>query len=297
MRNTSRLLTGAILAATVGLGACSDSSGPTATPLSASNAAEVGDAVASTASLALAGIQPSVPTFGTGFPLFARGRSIDGGLTFAPPAAPPENCATSSDLTDTDGDGVPDNAVWTFTAANCTDTDVDGNRTVVTGSVAIADPGLTAGYDLGLNALTMQYYESGALSPLLQLVLDGDWSLRGTSEAITGDQNYTFALTVQGQRVTLANDLAVAFTATSGSSIAWGAPLPNGTISIDGAWRVSSSRETHSLTLLTATPLAYDDGCQGVVAGVLDAYGTGGAVRVTWTACDTYTAVFLPNAQ
>ncbi|HMU61197.1 MAG TPA: hypothetical protein PKA66_05395, partial [Gemmatimonadales bacterium] len=124
MRNTSRLLTGAILAATVGLGACSDSSGPSTTPLSASNAADVGDAVASTTTLALAGVSPSVPNFGIGFPLFANGRSITGGLSFAPPATPPENCPSASDLTDTDGDGVPDSAVWTFAAANCTETDV-----------------------------------------------------------------------------------------------------------------------------------------------------------------------------
>ena len=297
MRNTSRLLTGAILAATVGLGACSDSSGPTNIPLSASNAAQVGDAVASTTDLALLGVQPSVPNFGIGLPLFANGRAITGGLTFAPPAAPPESCASASDLTDTDGDGVPDNAVWTFTAANCTDTDVEGNRSVVTGSVAIADPGLTAGYDLQLNSLTSQFFRSGDLTPFVQLIMDGDWSLRGTSDAITADQNYTYVLSVQNERVSLANDLAVAFTAASGTSIAWGVPLPNGTISIDGAWRVSSSRETHSLTLVTATPLSYDDTCQGVVAGILDAYGTGGAVRVTWTGCGTYDAVFLPNAQ
>jgi hypothetical protein len=296
MRNTSRLLTGAILAATVGLGACSDSSGPSTTPLSASNAAEVGDAVASTADLALAGLNPTVPNFGTGFPLFTNGRAIGGGIAFSPPDTLP-SCPAASDLTDTDGDGVPDNAVWTFSAADCTQTDVDGNRSVVTGSVAISDPGLTAGYDLQLNSLTGQYYQSGDTSPFLQLIMDGDWSLRGTSEAITADQNYTYVLTVLNERVSLANDLAVAFTAANGTSIAWGVPLPNGTISIDGGWRVSSSRETHSLTLLTVTPLSYDDTCQGVVAGVLDAYGTGGAVRVTWTACGTYTSTFLPNAQ
>ena len=297
MRNTSRLLTGALLAATVGLGACSDSSGPTTPPLSASNAAEVGDAVASTATLALAGIQPSVPAFGTGFPLFANGRSITGGLSFAPPATPPENCPSASDLTDTDGDGVPDSAVWTFAAANCTETDVEGNRSVVTGSVAISDPGITAGYDLQLNSLTGQYFQNGDTSPILQLIMDGDWSLRATSDAISTDQNYTYVLTVQNERVTLANDLAVAFNAASGTSISWGVPLPDGTISIDGAWRVSSSRESHSLTLVTVTPLSYDDSCEGIVEGVIDAYGTGGAVRVTWTGCNAYTSVYMPNAQ
>lgn len=296
MRNTSRLLTGAILAATVGLGACSDSSGPSTTPLSAANAAEVGDAVASSADLAIAAVNPIVPVFTGGFPLFSTGgRSLGGGLTFAPPASPPENCPSASDLTDTDGDGVPDNAVWTFSSADCTETDIEGNRSVVTGSVTIADPGLTPGYDLGLNALTMQYFESGASTPTLKLVMDGDWSLRATSAAIAATQDYTYALTVQGERVTLTNDLTVDFTAASGSNISWGVPLPNGTLEVNGAWRVASSQETYALTLTTVTPLTYDAACEGITGGVLDAHGSGGTVRVTWTDCYTYTATFIAD--
>lgn len=297
MRNTSRLLAAALLAASAGLGACSDSSGPSTVPLSASNAAEIGSAVASTTNLALAGIAPSVPNFGTGFPLFsASGRAVGGGMTFASPDSVP-NCPAASNLTDTDGDGVPDNATWTFTAADCTQTDIEGNSSVVTGSIVLSDPGLTAGYDLHLSNLTGQYFQNGDASPTLQLSMNGNWSLRGTSDAIAADQNYTFVLTVQNQRVSLANDLAVAFNVANGSQISWGVPLPNGTISIDGAWRVSSSRETHSLALVTSTPLSYDETCGGVVAGVIDAHGTGGTVRTTWTACDTYTSTFMADPQ
>ena len=295
MRNTSRLLTGALLATTIGLGACSDSSGPSTTPLSASNAADVGAAVASTADLALVGIAPTIPNFGTGFPLFfANGRSIGGGMTFSPPDSLP-NCPSASNLTDTDGDGVPDNAMWTFSAADCTQTDIEGNRSVVTGTVVLTDPGLTAGYDLQLNSLTGQYYQSGDTSPVLQLIMDGDWSLRGTSETIAADQDYTYVLTVQNERVTLANDLAVAFNAANGTAISWGVPLPDGTISIDGAWRVSSSRETHALTLTTVTPLSYDAECAGIAAGVIAARGDGGTVRVTWTACGVHTDTFIAD--
>jgi len=295
MRNATRLLTGAILAATVGLGACSDSSGPSTTPLSAGNTADVGAAVASTADLAIAGVSPSIPDFGTGFPLFANGRAVGGGIAFSPPADSLPNCPSASNLTDTDEDGVPDNAMWTFTAADCTQTDLEGNRSVVTGTVVLSDPGLTPGYDLQLNSLTGQYFQSGDASPFLQLIMDGDWSLRGTSEAISADQNYTYVLTVQSQRVTLANDLAVAFNAANGTSIAWGVPLPDGTITIDGSWRVSSSRESHALTLTTVTPLAYDDACEGIVAGVLDAHGAGGTVRVTWTDCGVHTDTFIAD--
>ena len=100
---------------------------------------------------------------------------------------------------------------------------------------------------------------------------------------------------MQNERVTLANDLAVAFNAANGTAISWGVPLPDGTISIDGAWRVSSSRETHALTLTTVTPLSYDAECAGITAGVIAARGTGGTVRVTWTACGVHTETFTAD--
>jgi hypothetical protein len=293
MLNRPRGLAGLLAMAALGLAACSDSNSPTNDPLTAQSAAPVGAAMASTADLAVGALSPSVPAFGLGFPLFfSRGRALGGGIQFTPPDSLP-NCPAASSLTDTDGDGVPDNATWSFTAADCTQTDIEGNRSVVTGSVVVTDPGLTAGYDLHINNLAAQYYQTGASSPMLQLVMDGDWATRGTSDALSLDQNYNFVLTVNGQRASLANDLTVNFT-SAGDPISAGVPLPSGTIDISGAWRVSSSRENHALELTTITPLAYDATCGGIVAGVLDARGTGGNVRVTWTGCGAHTDAYLP---
>jgi hypothetical protein len=214
-------------------------------------------------------------------------------VTFSPPGVIPD-CPAASDQTDTDGDGVPDNATWTFSAANCTETDIEGNSNVVIGTVVISDPGLTAGYDLHLNDLTGSYYQNGETAPLLQLAMDGDWALRGTSESLLLDQAYDFALTVQDERVTLANDLAVAFDATGGP-IAWGASLPDGTLTIAGDWLVASSRERYHLTLATLEPLVYDDACGGFVGGVLQATGDGGEVQTTWTACGVHTSTFIED--
>ena len=299
MRNTSRLLTGALLASALGLGACSDSSGPSNDPITAQNAQSIGSAAASTADLAIGALNPAVPDFGGGFPLFfSNGRSIGGGISFAPPDSLP-NCPAASNLTDTDGDGVPDNATWTFTAADCTQTDIEGNRSVVTGSVVVSDPGLTAGYNLSLNHLTGAYYQNGAATPLLELAMDGTWALRGTSDALSLDQNYNFALTVQDEQVTLTNDLNVSFAAANGTAISWGVPLPDGTIAIDGDWRVASSRENFSLTLGTIDPLVYDDACGGIVGGTLEAQSrnndTGGVVHVVWTGCGVHTSTFIAD--
>lgn len=295
MPNRTHALTGLLLAATVGLGACNNDPGPTTDPLTAQNAQTVGAAAASTADLALGALNPAVPDFGGGFPLFfANGRSIGGGISFAPPDSLP-NCPAASNLTDTDSDGVPDNATWTFSAADCTQTDIEGNRSVVTGSVMVSDPGLTAGYNLSLNQLTGAYYQSGAATPLLELAMNGTWALRGTSDALSLDQNYNFALTVQNEQAILTNDLGVTFTAANGTAISWGVPLPDGTLAIQGEWQVDASQESHHLVLYTLQPLVYDDACGGFTSGALQATGEGGAVTVTWTACGVHTSTFTAS--
>ena len=295
MPNRTHALTRLLLAATVGLGACNNDPGPTTDPLTAQNAQTVGAAAASTADLALGALNPAVPDFGGGFPLFfANGRSIGGGISFAPPDSLP-NCPAASNLTDTDSDGVPDNATWTFSAADCTQTDIEGNRSVVTGSVVVSDPGLTAGYNLSLNQLTGAYYQSGAATPLLELAMNGTWTLRGTSDALSLNQNYNFALTVQNEQAILTNDLGVTFTAANGTAISWGVPLPDGTLAIQGEWQVDASQESHHLVLYTLQPLVYDDACGGFTSGALQATGEGGAVTVTWTACGVHTSTFTAS--
>lgn len=280
----------------IGLAACSDSTAPTSDPLTAQDAQGVGAAAASTADLALLAVNPSVPNFAGSFPLFfAAGRPLAQGLNLVPPAgSPPEGCPAASDLTDTDGDGVPDDATWTFTAEACTETDSAGNRSVVTGSVGLSDPGLTAGYDLDLNSLTAAYFESGAVTPTVLLGLDGQWSLRGTSDALSLAQHYNFDLTVPAHAAELTNSLDVVFSADAGD-IAWGVPLPDGTLTIDGTWGARVDDRSHALRLHTILPLVYDDACGGFVGGVLEASGDGGDVRVTWTACGQHTSEFTAS--
>lgn len=293
MSSASRRLLGLLLA-TAALGACSDDTGPQDTPITAQDAATIGAAAASTADLALVAIAPGVPDFSTGFlPFLAVGRRVPG-LHLAPPDSLP-NCPAAADATDTDGDGVPDDATWTFNAADCTRTDLEGNSSVVTGAVGISDPGLTPGYDLSIQALSARFYQSGDPDPALQLDLDGTWGLRGTSDALSLDQNYQFALTVLGESATLTNDLQVEFAAAEGTAIAWGVPLPDGLLTINGNWEVAADGEAHHLALTTMEPLVYDDACGGITGGVLLAAGTGGQVVITWTGCQVHTAEFFED--
>lgn len=292
MTRSTRLLSLVALAASAGLGACSDDTGPQNSPITARETQAIGAAAAQTADLAVTALTPSIPDFGGGvLTLFANGRSAPAGLQLSPPDSLP-NCPAASDLTDTDGDGVPDDAVWTFNAADCTQVDEDGNRGVVTGSVGLTDPGLTAGYDLDITGLTAQYYTAGAVTPLAQLNLDGTWALRGTSDALSLQQDYAWGLMLDGHTASLTNQLAVAFAVAEGGAIAWGVPLPDGTIEITGDWRVTTEEGSHHLTLTTTAPLVYDAACGGIVGGTLVAVGDGGEVTVTWTACRVHTAGF-----
>lgn len=292
-RSTRRLL-GLALAAGA-LAACSDDTGPNYTPITAADAASIGAAAASTADLAVAAISPGVPDFSTGLlPFLAVGRQLPGGLALSPPDSLP-NCPAAADTADTDGDGVPDDATWVFNAGDCTRTDIEGNASVVTGAVGVSDPGLTPGYNLNIQALSARYFETGHTDPSLQLDLDGMWALRGTSDALSLDQNYRFALMVLGESATLTNDLQVDFAAAEGTAIAWGAPLPDGLLAINGNWEVTGRDETRRLTLTTIEPLVYDDTCGGLTGGVLMAAGSGGQVVVTWTGCQLHTAEFVGN--
>ncbi len=292
-RSTRRFL-GLALAAGA-LAACSDETGPSYTPITAADAASIGAAAASTADLAVAAIAPGVPDFSTGLlPFLAVGRQLPGGLALTPPDSLP-NCPAAADTTDTDGDGVPDDALWEFNASDCTRTDLEGNSSVVTGSVGVSDPGLTPGYDLDIKGLSARFFQTGETDPSLRLDLDGRWGLRGTSDALSLDQNYQFVLAPLGHTATLTNDLAVAFAAAEGTAIAWGAPLPDGLLTINGNWDVVGDEEAHHLTLTTVEPLVYDDACGGLTGGVLLAAGSGGQVIVTWTGCQLHTAEFVGN--
>jgi len=97
---------------------------------------------------------------------------------------------------------------------------------------------------------------------------------------------------LDGHTASLANDLTVAFTVAQGGAIAWGEPLPSGTLAINGDWRVTTEERSHHLTLTTTEPLVYDAACGGIVGGTLVAVGDGGEVSVTWTACRVHAAVF-----
>jgi hypothetical protein len=206
-------------------------------------------------------------------------------------------CVTPSSSAETDGDGVPDDATYTFTAPPCRYEGDQGVRDFtldVVGQLRISDPfPETPGFGANL-ALT---------------------ALRFSLSAEDADRNYsvirngTMALTGNTAVLELATDLQVQRTFTglldASVELVWGVrfdpentlqinqPLPSGSVTVSGAVGWSRGSESFDLTITTATPLHYDASCaatgQRFDDGELRVSGTFGEtpgyVRIVWQDC------------
>jgi hypothetical protein len=275
MRRPCRhLLAAGVLA--VALAACGDSTDPDADPLPDNAATAVGLTVRDNVEASLDAFFPArlLQPFGTG------------------PADDP--CVTPSSSAETDGDGVPDDATYTFTAPPCRYTGVRGFSLDVVGQLRIVDPvPATPGFgaDISLTGLRFSLTADDA---------DKNYSVI---------RNGTMILTGSPAGLELATDLQVqrSFTGLSDASaeLVWtvgfdpetslqiNQPLPNGSVTVSGTVGWSRGDESFDLSITTATPLHYDASCaatgQRFDAGELRVSGTfgetPGSVRIAWQDC------------
>jgi hypothetical protein len=266
----------ALSALALGLGACGDSTDPDDDPLPDNAATAVGLTVRDN-------VEASFDAF---FP-----RRLLQPLSTGPAEDP---CTTASAPGDTDGDGVPDEASYTFTAPPCRFEAVRGFTLDVVGQLRIEDPAP----------------ETAAFDAIVDLT-----GLRFTLTHEDADRNYSITrngrMTLSGtpSGLELASDLQVLRTFTGLSDAAVEAvwvlgfdpettlqinqPLPNGNLTIAGTVNWSRSDETFDLTVTTVTPLHYDSACdetgQRFDDGELAVSGTSGdtpgAVRIAWSNC------------
>jgi len=287
--------------AALALAACGDDSNAPNDPITADDAQNIGETSAALADLAVAGLQSASLDVSNGPPgsLFSAARIIPPGIRLGSPMLAlgrsiPEGCPDITGLSDSDGDGIPDNAVFTFTAAECTTIYEDGAREVVTGIIRLSDPGTTPGYDLVYDDWRVRYYDPGETSPALNVLVNGDWLLLGTTTSRTLSQQTDINLAANGQSVTLTSDFDAGFTATEPGTLAWNQPLPDGSIQFNGDWTIESPQGDFALGVETLAPLHFDPLCFGITGGELMAVGSnGGSVDVTWAGCGVYTASFV----
>lgn len=215
-------------------------------------------------------------------------------------ATKPPACVTvnPNPVVDSDADGVPDNATYTF---NCNKTRITGGTTSITGTGTLSDPGV--GFSLSLTNLKTDLKNAdGSLA--ISSTRNGTRNATGSGSQITLNTNLNVQRQVTGSAAaSLSNKLALTFTADAGSSIVQGQPLPSGTFSANGSYGWVRGSESYSFQVSTPTNLRYDATCgselkitSGVLRATLQGTGANGFLRVTFNGCGaTPSIIFLKN--
>jgi hypothetical protein len=258
------------------LAACGDSTAPDNDPLPDNAATAVGLTVRDNVEASLDAFFPArlLQPFSTG------------------PADDP--CVTPSSSAETDGDGVPDDATYTFTAPPCRYTDVRGFSLDVVGQLRIVDPDPETpgfGADISLTALRFSLTADDA-DKNYSVIRNGAITLTGSPAGLE------LATDLQVQRsFTGLPDAAAEHVWTVGfdpeTSLQINQPLPNGSVTVSGTVGWSRGNESFDLTITTVTPLHYDASCaatgQRFDDGELRVSGTFGEtpgnVRIAWQDC------------
>lgn len=266
----------ALGALALGLGACGDSTDPDDDPLPDNAATAVGLTVRDNVEAA--------------FDAFLPARLLQPLST----GSANDPCVTATAPTDTDGDGVPDDASYTFTAPPCRYTDVRGFTLDIVGQLRIVDPAPeTAGFGAVIDLTNLRFSHTAE---------DGDrnYSVTRNGRVTLGGSPAGLELSSELQVLrtfTGLSDAAVETVWTVGfdpeTTLQINQPLPSGSVTVAGTVNWSRGDENFDLTVTTVTPLHYDASCdetgQRFDAGELAVTGTfgetPGSVRIAWENC------------
>jgi len=216
------------------------------------------------------------------------------GTNQAPTTAFTLACVTPSSATDSDGDGVPDDAIYSFTAPPCRFTGWRGGTLDIVGQLRIQDPLPSAagfGYDATLTDVLTRFIASDS-DVIYDVTRNGTRILSGSTAGLVLSANLQVLRSFPG-KLDAAVDKQWAVTYTPAAPLQINIPVPSGTLDIAGTINWLRGDETFDLTITTPTPLHYNAGCtetvQRIDAGELNAAGTfddiEGFVRVRWTEC------------
>jgi hypothetical protein len=194
------------------------------------------------------------------------------------------NCVPTAtgDTTDSDGDGIENNATYTFTAANCFYQDTLGNGFAVTGSVSIQDTdgGATLfGFAIDFNRRKVLFYSDSASAGF---DWDGTHTATVTSATATTNQAFTARWRVNDLPVYSARySWGLVYTPDTGTiDPSTQQTLPDGTFDLTGAYAWSGQFGTAdgdwTFNISTPTPLHWSSSCEG-----LDPPFDGGQVRAS----------------
>lgn len=216
-------------------------------------------------------------------------------------------CAAPSNTTDTDGDGIYNDATITYVATTCTRENRRGGNVSLSGSLRIQDPtpsvaGLA--FNNTLTGLTFSFTGVGSAARNYTVSRTGTRNVSLSSAGLGLASALTITRTFNaGDPATVQKTWNVTYTPAAGSSLVVGQPLPSGTFSATGSVNWTRGTEVLSLAVTTSTPLTYSASCisaQRITAGELRAQGSfngrTGYLRMRWTACGVEPTVdFIVN--
>lgn len=273
MRHWYTLILGALA---LGAAGCGDSTDPDADPLPDNAATAVGLTVRDNVEASLDAFYPArlLQPFSTG------------------PVNDP--CVSPSSAADTDGDGVPDDASYTFTAPPCRFTGVRGFTLDVVGLVRVVDPAPeTAGFGANLTLTNLRFSLSAEDRDLdYDVRRNGTMTLTGSPAGLELTTDLQVQRTFTGLSEASAEHLwTVGFDPETTLQI--NQPLPSGSVTVSGTVGWNRANENFDLTITTITPLHYNASCDATgqrfdngelaISGVFGE--TPGAVRIEWRDC------------
>jgi hypothetical protein len=214
-------------------------------------------------------------------------------------------CVTPSAPADTDGDGIPEDATYLFTAPPCRYPGVRGAALDIVGQLRVQDPSATAGFGYAgsLTALRYSFNPDDADDPDYSVTRNGTRALDGTTAGLQLATDLQVVRTFPGQPDGQIEELwTVAFTPEGQLQI--NLPLPNGTLQISGAMNWTRGEESFPIEVTTAEALHFDTACEEVQrfdAGELrltsDFGGEPGYIRLRWDRCGAEPAVDFVGAE
>ncbi|HZA98770.1 MAG TPA: hypothetical protein VE399_08340 [Gemmatimonadales bacterium] len=204
------------------------------------------------------------------------------------------SCVNPTTPDDSDGDGVPNDAVYLFTAPPCRFTGWRGGTLEFTGQLRIQDPAPLAagfGYEGTLTDLLTRFTSADG-RVIYDVRRNGTRVLSGSVSSLILSTDLRLHRTFIG-KLDAEVDQQWTLTYTPSASLQINAPVPSGTLDIAGTLDWTRATEHYVLTVTTPTPLHYNADCadtvQRIDAGEMHLAGsfngTDGTVLVRWSEC------------
>lgn len=187
------------------------------------------------------------------------------GLPSQPGMRLADSCPTIDNDADLDGDGVPDDALFTFAGEACT-VFIDSVGTFYqSGSIHIVDTGDEPGYHLTYDHFRIRR-DNFASSDYSITEVNGTYDVTATTSSATLVEALSITTEERAGGATVTGNMTFNWTANFLASdngfVDLSIPLPDGTLAVQGSMGWSQAKTSFPFTISTTQTLSYDSGCR-----------------------------------